>query len=437
MSHPEVLEVYKSEDVKFISFCFTDIAGQQHAITYNIDAVSSFMIHHGICFDGSSIKGWKEINNSDTILKPDFSTAYIDPFTSDKTLRVICNVFDPITNTYYTRDPRSIAQRSIEYLLSTGIADTPYFGPELEYFVFDNVAFSTSPYSSFYHLDSEENPTNNASYSHDIRNLAHRPKLKGGYFPIQPIDKLFDLRSEISNALLSIGVQSTIHHHEVGASQCEVGFMFASMLDAADNVQKVKHIVKNVANAYGKTATFMPKPIWRDNGSGMHVHQSLWKNSNSLFFEDGKYADLSETALYYIGGIIKHAKALNAFTNPTTNSYKRLVPGYEAPVKLAYSANNRSAAIRIPFSFGQSSSKRIEVRFPDPAANPYMAFATMLMAGIDGIINKISPQQPIDENLYTLSEDELNKIPSVSSSLEESLQHLNNDREFLSKGGVS
>ncbi len=425
----------EQKEIIFCDFRFTDPCGKWHHITYNADQVSKNVFAHGAMFDGSSIAGWKEINNSDMIMKPDLSSAFVDPFASYPTLVIICDVIDPQDHKFYERDPRSTAKRAEQYLLQTSIADQAFFGPELEFFVFDSARFKVGMNECSFHLDSYEGPYNsNNLYNSDEPNLGHRPRVKGGYMPVPPIDDLHDLRSEMSLMLKQVGLTPVLHHHEVAPSQCELGFKYAGLLQSADNVQKCKYVVHNVANSFGKTATFMPKPIRGDNGSGMHVHQSLWKNGETLF-AGKEYASLSKESLYYIGGIIKHAKAINAFTNPTTNSYKRLIPGYEAPVLLAYSACNRSASIRIPHVH-TVQEKRIEVRFPDSTANPYYAFTAMMMAGLDGIQNKTHPGEAKDKNLYQLSSDELKEINTVSSSLKDSLHGLSQDRDFLKKGGV-
>ena len=384
-------------------------------------------------FDGSSIAGWKAINESDMILRPDLTTAVLDPFAAAPTLDVFCDVYEPSTGQPYSRDPRSIARAAEKYLQSTGIADTGFFGPEAEFFIFDDVRIDVSMNRVSYEIDSMEGPYN-SNRSYDGGNMGHRPGVKGGYFPVQPIDSSNDMRAEMVSVLAAMGVPVEKHHHEVAPAQVELGIKYATLVSSADNLQLYKYVVHNVAHAYGKTATFLPKPVFGDNGSGMHVHQSLWKAGKPLFAGSG-YADLSESCLYYIGGIIKHAKALNAITNPTTNSYKRLVPGYEAPVLLAYSARNRSASCRIPFS-ASPKGKRVEVRFPDPAANSYLAFAAMLMAGLDGIQKKIHPGDAMDKNLYDLPADELSEIPTVCGSLREALDALRDDHDFLLKGGV-
>ena len=423
------------KEVLFCDFRFTDQRGKWHHITYNSDQLSSNMFSHGVMFDGSSIAGWKEIDNSDMIVRPDGSASFLDPFSSHATLVFICDVIDPVDHKLYERDPRSTAKKAESYLASTSIADKAFFGPELEFFIFDSVRFKVDMNECSFNIDSYEGSYNsNNAYDSINPNLGHRPGIKGGYMPVMPIDSLNDIRAEMSLYLKQIGLTPILHHHEVAPSQCELGFKYSTLLQTADNVQKYKYVIHNVANNFGKSATFMPKPIRGDNGSGMHVHQSLWMDNKPLFAGDS-YAGLSEDCLYYIGGIMKHAKAINAFTNPSTNSYKRLVPGYEAPVMLAYSSKNRSASIRIPHVH-TFHEKRIEVRFPDPTANPYYAFAAMLMAGLDGIQNKIHPGEAHDKNLYQLSRKELLDIKTVSSSLEESLKALSEDREFLKKGDV-
>jgi glutamine synthetase len=428
-----VFKLVKEHDVQFIDFRFTDPKGKWQHTAYFAKKVDKASFEDGIMFDGSSIAGWKSINESDMILMPDASTAFLDPFAAQPTLIIFCDVIEPSTGQNYARDPRSTAKRAEQYLAYTGIGDTAYFGPELEFFVFDDVRFKVGMNESHYSLDSEEAP-HNTGKAYETGNMGHRPPVKGGYFPVQPVDSLSDMRAEMITTLNAVGISGVLHHHEVAPGQCELGFDFSTMTLTADNVQKYKYVVHNVAHSYGKSATFMPKPISGDNGSGMHVHQSLWKGGKPLFAGNG-YADLSETCLYYIGGIIKHAKALNAFTNPSTNSYKRLIPGFEAPVLLAYSSRNRSASIRIPY-VASPKAKRIEVRFPDPSANPYYAFAAMMMAGLDGIENKIHPGDAMDKNLYDLPPEELKHVPTVSGALRDSLTALSKDRAFLKKGDV-
>ena len=431
----ELAKYIEENEVVFINFRFTDPRGKWHHITYNANQVSENIFQKGVMFDGSSIAGWKEINNSDMVIKPDYHTGFFDPFSNYKTLIFICDVIDPDDNGFYERDPRSTARKAEAYLTKSGLADKAFFGPELEFFIFDSVRFKVEMNECSFNLDSYEGSYNsNNKYDNIEPNLGHRPGVKGGYMPVTPMDNLNNIRSEISLMLEKVGLIPILHHHEVAPGQCELGFKYSTLLDTADNVQKYKYVVHNIADRFGKSATFMPKPIRGDNGSGMHVHQSLWKGTDPLFAGE-EYAGLSEICLYYIGGIMKHAKAINAFTNPTTNSYKRLVPGYEAPVLLAYSSRNRSSSIRIPHVHSRNE-KRIEVRFPDPASNPYYAFAAMLMAGIDGIKNKIHPGRAAEKNLYQLSIEELAAIETVSTSLAESLQALSDDREFLKAGGV-
>jgi len=432
-NYSEFFKILKDNEIEYVSFRFTDVKGKMQHMAQHVSTIDEDLLTDGIMFDGSSISAWKTINESDMVLMPDLSTAQLDPFSAQATLDVFCNIYDPITGQPYNRDPRSIATAAEEYLKSTAIADTAFFGPEAEFFIFDDVRIHMSMNKVGYEIDSTEGPYNSGrEYSHG--NMGHRPGVKGGYFPVQPIDSANDLRAEMTTVLSEMGVAVEKHHHEVAPAQAELGIKFSTLVNSADNLQLYKYVVHNVADAYGKTATFMPKPVYGDNGSGMHVHQSLWKDNKPMFAGSG-YADLSDMSLYYIGGIIKHAKALNAFTNPTTNSYKRLVPGYEAPVLLAYSARNRSASCRIPFSASENG-KRVEVRFPDPAANPYLAFSAMLMAGLDGIQNKIHPGDAMDKNLYDLPPEELSDIPTVAGSLREALDSLKEDNKFLQKGDV-
>ncbi len=426
-------KLLRDSKAEYVSFRFTDLRGKLQHTAQHISTVDEALIAEGVMFDGSSIAGWKAINESDMVLRPDVSTAVLDPFTAIATVNVFCDVYEPATGKPYNRDPRSIARAAEEYLKASGIGDTAYFGPEAEFFIFDDVRFDVSMNRVGYQIDSVESPANSArEYEHG--NLAHRPAVKGGYFPVAPIDSTVDLRGEMTSVLARMGVPMEKHHHEVAPAQVELGLKFSTLVNSADNMQLYKYVVHNVAHAFGKTATFLPKPVYGDNGSGMHVHQSIWKSGKPLF-AGNSYADLSETCLYYIGGIIKHAKALNAITNPTTNSYKRLVPGYEAPVLLAYSARNRSASCRIPYAVSPKA-KRVEVRFPDPAANSYLAFAAMLMAGLDGIAKKIHPGEAMDKNLYDLPPEELAEIPTVCGGLREALDSLRDDHEFLLKGGV-
>ena len=433
MTAKNVLEMIKENDIEYIDFRFTDPKGKWQHTCQHVSSIDEEMLTDGVMFDGSSITGWKTINESDMLLVPDCSTAVVDPFAAQPLLILFCDVVEPATGQPYDRDPRSIAKKAEVYLKSTGIADTIYIGPEAEFFVFDDVRFNVSMNHMFYELDSEEGPYVTGK-TYEQGNYAHRPRVKGGYFPVPPVDSAVDLRAEMLSVMKGMGLPVEKHHHEVAPSQHELGYKYDELLKAADMMQIYKYVVHNVAHSYGKTATFMPKPIMGDNGSGMHTHHSLWKNGKPLFAGSG-YADLSDTALYYIGGIIKHARALNAFTNPSTNSYKRLIPGFEAPVLLAYSARNRSASCRIPYS-SSPKAKRVEIRFPDPTANPYLAFAAMLMAGLDGIENKIHPGDPIDKNLYDLPPEELKNVPTVCGSLRQALIALDEDREFLKKGDV-
>ena len=434
MSAQDVLNMIKDNDAKYVDFRFTDTRGKEHHVTVPAYTVEEDTFTEGKMFDGSSIAGWKGINESDMILMPDPTTAFVDPFFQDVTVNISCGIVDPTTMEGYERDPRSIAMRAEAYLKSTGIADTAFFGPEPEFFIFDDVRWGSDMSGSFVKIDSQEAGWNSEKAYPD-GNMGHRPGTKGGYFPVPPVDSFQDIRSTMCNILEEVGVPVEVHHHEVAtAGQCEIGTRFATLTTRADWVQRQKYVIHNVAHQYGKTVTFMPKPIVGDNGSGMHVHMSLAKDGVNTFAGDG-YAGLSETALYYIGGVIKHAKALNAITNPGTNSYKRLVPGFEAPVMLAYSARNRSASIRIPF-VASPKGRRIEVRFPDPSANPYLAFAALMMAGLDGIKNKIHPGEAMDKDLYDLPPEEDKLIPRVCHSLDMALEALDKDREFLTAGGV-
>jgi glutamine synthetase len=428
-----ILKKIKDENIEYVDLRFTDTRGKLQHVTFDKSMVDSDFFEDGQMFDGSSINGWKAINESDMVLKPDVAGAFVDPFFQEPTLAVFCDIYDPITGEPYNRDPRTTAKKAETYMASTGVGDTAYFGPEAEFFVFDDVRWKTAQNETGYVLDSEEGPYNSGTMM-EGGNLGHRPGPKGGYFPVPPIDSAQDMRTEMLAVMRELGLEPEKHHHEVAPSQHELGMKFSTLLNMADRMQLYKYIVHNVAASYGKTATFMPKPVYADNGSGMHVHQSIWKDGKPLFAGD-KYADLSDMCLYYIGGIIKHARAINAFANPTTNSYKRLVPGYEAPVLLAYSARNRSASIRIPY-VGSPKGKRIEARFPDPAGNPYLTFTALLMAGLDGIENKIHPGEAMDKDLYDLPPEELKDIPTVSRNLREALENLDADRAFLKKGGV-
>ncbi|WP_028455548.1 glutamate--ammonia ligase [Chitinilyticum litopenaei] len=434
MAVADVLKLIQENDIKFVDLRFTDTMGKEQHVTVPSHVVDEDWFVHGHAFDGSSIAGWKGIQASDMLLMPDADTANIDPFFDEPTVILTCDVVEPDTGKGYDRDPRSIAKRAEAYLKTSGIGDTAYFGPEPEFFIFDNVRWGVDMSGCFLKIGSEEGAWA-TSEEFEGGNLGHRPRVKGGYFPVPPVDSHQDIRATMVLILEELGVPVEVFHHEVAnAGQNEIGTKFSTLTKRADWTQILKYVVHNVANQYGKTATFMPKPIVGDNGSGMHVHQSIWKDGKNLFAGNG-YAGLSELALYYIGGIIKHAKALNAITNPGTNSYKRLVPHYEAPVKLAYSAKNRSASIRIPH-VASDKGRRIETRFPDPLSNPYLCFAALLMAGLDGIQNKIHPGDPADKNLYDLPPEEDAKIPAVCASLDEALAELDKDREFLTRGGV-
>jgi glutamine synthetase len=430
----DVLQLISEKEVKYVDFRFCDTRGKEQHVTVPSSTIDEDLFEDGKMFDGSSIAGWKGINESDMILMPDPATAILDPFFDDTTLILRCDIIEPTTMQGYERDPRSIAHRAEAYLKSTGIADAAFFGPENEFFVFDDVRWGASMQGAFFKIDSEEAGWNSEKVYED-GNIGHRPGIKGGYFPVPPVDSLQDLRSAMCNTLEEFGQVVEVHHHEVAtAGQCEIGVKFGTLVKKADEVLDLKYVIQNVAHAFGKTATFMPKPLVGDNGSGMHVHQSLSKAGKNIFTGD-LYGGLSETALFYIGGIIKHAHALNAFCNASTNSYKRLVPGFEAPVMLAYSARNRSASIRIPY-VQNPKGRRIEVRFPDSTANPYLAFAAMLMAGIDGIQNKLHPGDAMDKDLYDLPPEEEKAIPQVSYSFDMSLDALDKDRDFLTQGGV-
>lgn len=433
MKIQEIKDLMKSKDVQFVDLRFTDPRGKWQHITFGANMVSEDTFSEGEMFDGSSIAGWKAINESDMVLVPDPDTAVLDPFAAQPTLVFTCDILEPATREAYRRDPRLTAKRAETFLQQTGIGDQAFFGPEAEFFIFDDVRFAVTPYNTGFQLDSMEFPDNSDTF-YEAGNLGHRPRTKGGYFPVPPVDSGQDIRSEMLTTMQSMGIDIEKHHHEVAAAQHELGMKFDTLTRCADKMQIYKYVVHNVAYSFGKTATFMPKPVYGDNGTGMHCHQSIWKAGKPLF-AGNQYADLSETCLYYIGGIIKHAKAINAFTNPSTNSYKRLVPGFEAPVLLAYSAKNRSASCRIPHG-ATPNAKRVEIRFPDPAANPYLAFAAMLMAGIDGIEKKIHPGEPMDKDLYELPPEELQDIPTVCSSLREACESLDADREFLKKGEV-
>ena len=428
-----VLDMIQEHDVKYVDFRFTDPRGKWQHLAHHVRTITDDFLNDGVPFDGSSIAGWKAINESDMLLVPDCATAVLDPFAAQTSLILFCDVHEPLTGQPYSRDPRSIAKKAEQHLIASGIGDTAYFGPEAEFFVFDDVRYKSTMNGAMYEIDSEEGPYVTAKKFPD-GNMGHRPPVKGGYFPVPPVDAASDLRAEMLSVMLDMGLEVEKHHHEVAPSQHELGFVYSTLVKSADNTQIYKYVVHNVAHQYGKTATFMPKPIKGDNGSGMHTHQSIWKGERPLF-AGNQYADLSEMALYYIGGIIRHAKAINAFTNPTTNSYKRLIPGFEAPVLLAYSARNRSASCRIPI-VSSPKGKRVEVRYPDPAANPYLAFAAMMMAGLDGIQNRIHPGDAMDKNLYDLPPEELKDIPTVCGSLRDALIELQADHAFLMKGDV-
>ena len=434
MSASDVLKMIKDNDVKFVDFRFTDTKGKEQHVTVPSHTIDEDVLVEGKMFDGSSIAGWKSINESDMILMPDCDSQVMDPFCEEATVNIRCDIIEPSDMSGYTRDPRSIAKRAEAYLNSTGIGDTAYFGPENEFFVFDGVQWGDEMGEAFYRIASEEGAWN-TGHHFEGGNMGHRPGVKGGYFPVPPVDSLQDLRSAMCLTMEDMGAETEVHHHEVGtAGQCEIGALFNTMVRKADEVQIYKYVVHNVAHAYGKTATFMPKPLVGDNGNGMHVHMSIAKGGDNVFAGD-QYGGLSETALYYIGGVLKHAKAINAFANASTNSYKRLVPGFEAPVMLAYSARNRSASIRIPH-VSSPKARRIEVRFPDSTANPYLAFAALLMAGLDGIQNKIHPGEAADKDLYDLPPEEEANIPQVAFSFDEALKALDEDRAFLTAGGV-
>ncbi|HYO63076.1 MAG TPA: type I glutamate--ammonia ligase [Pyrinomonadaceae bacterium] len=437
MNAKTVLEYAEDQGARFLSLRFTDLIGAWHHLSYPLHELDEGSFEDGFGFDASSLRGWASIHESDMLLVPDPVRMWMDPFTEEPTLCLIANVVDPITKEGYTFDPRSVAQRAENYLRFTGVADTAYFGPEAEFFVFDNVKFHNSPNSAGYSVDADEAHWASGR-DHDENygaNLGYRVKHKEGYVPVAPVDSLVDLRAEITNILERCGITVECHHHEVAPMQCEIDFRYSTLLGTADNLQIFKYVVRNTSYQFGKAATFMPKPLYGDNGSGMHCHQSLWKGEKPLFAGDG-YAGLSETARYYIGGLLRHAAAVVAFAAPTTNSYKRLVPGFEAPVNLAYSARNRSAAIRIPMFSTNPKLKRLEFRPPDPSCNPYLAFAAMIMAGLDGIQNRIDPGEPLDKDIYDLSPEQLKEVPSLPGSLDESLKALEQDHDFLLKGDV-
>ena len=433
MSVKNALKLMKEEEVEYIDVRFTDPRGRLQHVTLIVDEVNEDFFEEGFMFDGSSIAGWKSIDQSDMKLIPDAGSVYIDPFYAEKTLCVHCNVVEPDTGEPYSRDPRGTAVKAEAYLKSCGIGDTAYFGPEAEFFLFDDVRYQVAPNKVAYQIDAE-NAAWNTDADYEMGNLAHRPTYKGGYFPVNPSDEGQDIRSEMLSTMKRIGIKVDKHHHEVATCQHELGMIFGTLTEQADNLLKYKYVIHNVAQAYGKTVTFMPKPMKGDNGSGMHVNMSIWRDGKPLFAGD-KYADLSQEALWFIGGLLKHAKALNAFTNPSTNSYKRLIPGFEAPVLRAYSARNRSGCVRIPWT-ESPKAKRVEARFPDPSANPYLCFAALLMAGLDGINNKIDPGAASDKDLYDLPPEELAEIPTVCGSLREALEELEKDHDFLLAGDV-
>ncbi len=435
MDAKQALELARKHKAVMVDLRFTDWVGTWQHCSYPMTAFSEETFEEGLGFDGSSIRGWQAINESDMLMLPDPETAFMDPFYEHPTLVMIANIADPITREPYSRDPRWIAKKAELYLKQTGIGDEIYFGPEAEFFVFNSARFSTTANAGFYHIDSVEGAWNTGA-EEGGSNLAYKPRHKEGYFPVPPTDSLQGIRTEMCLAMEGLGIEIEAQHHEVAtAGQCEIDMRFQTLSLMADQLLKYKYVVKNVARRHGMTATFMPKPLFQDNGSGMHCHQSIWKGGKPLFAGDG-YAGFSKLGLHYIGGILKHACALAAFTCPTTNSFKRLVPGYEAPVNLAYSSRNRSAACRIPMYSASPKAKRVEVRFPDPACNPYLAFSAMLMAGLDGVENKIDPGAPLDKNIYALSAQEAAKVPTLPGSLDEALEHLEDDHEFLLKGGV-
>jgi len=433
MSAKDLLQAIKDEDVEYVDIRFTDPRGKLQHVTVMADQVDEDFLDEGFMFDGSSIAGWKSIEASDMKLMADTTSGYIDPFYAEKTMCVHCSVVEPDTGEAYDRDPRGTAEKAEAYLKSTGIGDVAYMGPEAEFFLFDDVKFSTSINKVSYEVDAQD-ASWNSDTDYEMGNMGHRPGVKGGYFPVNPIDDAQDIRSEMLSTMKRLGMKVDKHHHEVASCQHELGLIFGTLTKQADEIQKYKYVIHNVAAAYGKSATFMPKPIAGDNGTGMHVNMSIWKDGKPLFAGD-KYADLSQEALYYIGGILKHAKSLNAFTNPTTNSYKRLIPGFEAPVLRAYSARNRSGCVRIPWT-ESPKAKRVEARFPDPAANPYLCFSALLMAGLDGIKNKIDPGEAMDKNLYDLPAEELAGIPTVCGSLREAMEELIADQDYLLAGDV-
>jgi glutamine synthetase len=429
----EFFKFCEENEVKFVDFRFTDIDGVWHHLTYNVKAVDADLLNRGMPFDGSSIPAWQPINKSDMILKPDVETAFMDPFTADSTIIVFCDVFDIYKNQPYEKCPRSIAKKALAYLGEAGIGDMAYFGPENEFFIFDDVKVKDDINCQYYEVDTSEGDWNRATAYEDSFNSGHRPGTKGGYFPVAPVDSMVDLRAEMSQVLEEVGLEVTLFHHEVAQGQGEIGVKFGTIIEAADNVQKLKYVIKNVAHFNGKTATFMPKPLYGDNGNGMHCHMSFWKDGKNLFAGDA-YAGLSETALHCIGGVLKHAKSVAAFTNASTNSYKRLIPGFEAPSILAYSAQNRSASCRIPYVEGDAA-RRAEFRFPDSSANPYLAFTALLLAGVEGIKQKIHPGEPMEDDLFELSLDEIRErgINQMPNTLRQAVEELLSDKEIYKK----
>ena len=428
----EFFSFCKENDVQFVDFRFTDMKGTWHHVTYRMSAVNAGQFENGLPFDGSSIDAWQPINRSDMILKPDAESAFMDPFTADPTIIVICDVYDIYKGQMYEKCPRSIAKKALEHLSEAGVGDVAYFGPENEFFVFDDVKIRDEANCSYYEVDTEEGEWNDGKSINDGFNSGHRPRTKGGYFPVAPIDTMVDLRAEMMLVLEQVGLEVVLGHHEVAQGQGEIGIVFGTLVEAADNVQKLKYVIKMVAHLNGKTVTFMPKPLYGDNGNGMHVHQSIWKDGKNLFYKEGGYGNLSETALHYVGGIFHHARAVAAFTNPSTNSYKRLIPGFEAPSILTYSSQNRSASCRVPYGAGEKAV-RVEMRFPDSTACPYLAFTAMLLAGLDGIKNKMVPVGPMDEDLFELSLDEIREkgIPQMPHTLRGAVESLIRDNDFL------
>lgn len=427
----EFFEFCKENEVGFVDFRFTDIKGAWHHLTYRMSAVSEDLFKVGMPFDGSSVDAWQPINKSDMILKPDVDTAFLDPFTADPTVIVFCDVYDIYKGEMYEKCPRSIAKKALRHLDESGMGDAAYFGPENEFFIFEDVRFRDDTNSAYFRVDTQEGEWSSDT-EYEFGNMGHRPGTKGGYFPVQPTDSMVDLRAEMMQVLEEVGLEVILGHHEVAQGQGEIGVKFGSLVEAADNVQKYKYVVKMVAHLNGKTATFMPKPLYGDNGNGMHVHQSIWKDGKNLFYKEGEYGNLSETARHYIGGILKHARTVAAFTNSSTNSYKRLIPGFEAPSILTYSSQNRSASCRIPYGAGEAAT-RVEMRFPDSSSCPYLAFTAMLLAGLDGINNKYEPVGPMDEDLFVLTLDEIREkgIPQMPHTLRGSLEALIRDNEFL------